>query len=165
MAKVIKERVTAEIEGDFVVFLIGMRVNRIWKLHKWLPVFFAMPRMLIELRKNPESGFIGMQPALWWRMPVLIQYWRSFEDLERYARAKDANHYPAWVNFNRRIGSNGDVGFFHETFRGAAGQSECIYNNMPAMGLAAVTKVVPASGYRTTAAGRLGQPEQGEACQ
>ena len=64
MAKVIKERVTAEIEGDFVVFLIGMRVNRIWKLHKWLPVFFAMPRMLIELRKNPESGFIGMQPAL-----------------------------------------------------------------------------------------------------
>ena len=41
----------AEIEGDFVVFIIGMRVNRPWKLHKWVPVFLAMPRMLKELKQ------------------------------------------------------------------------------------------------------------------
>lgn len=29
-----KQRLTAEIDGDFVVFLIGMRVNRLWKVHK-----------------------------------------------------------------------------------------------------------------------------------
>ena len=31
MAKIIAERVSAQIEGDFVVFLIGMRVNKFWK--------------------------------------------------------------------------------------------------------------------------------------
>lgn len=36
---------TADMEGEFVVFLIGMRINKWWKLRSWLPVFFAMPRM------------------------------------------------------------------------------------------------------------------------
>ena len=49
MTRIHKGRWTAEIEGDFVVFLIGMRVNKPWKVHKWLPVFLAMPRMLKEL--------------------------------------------------------------------------------------------------------------------
>ena len=49
MGQIIAERMAAEIEGDFVVFIIGMRVNRAWKLHKWVPVFLAMPRMLKEL--------------------------------------------------------------------------------------------------------------------
>ena len=57
MAEIIFKRVTAEIEGDFVVFLIGMRINKLWKIHKWLPVFLAMPRMLRELERHPESGF------------------------------------------------------------------------------------------------------------
>ena len=35
MAKVVAKRVTADIKGDFVVFLIGMRINRPWKLHIW----------------------------------------------------------------------------------------------------------------------------------
>jgi hypothetical protein len=37
---------TTEIQGDFIVFLIGMRINNPWKIHRWLPVFLAMPRML-----------------------------------------------------------------------------------------------------------------------
>ena len=36
MAGIISKRVTAKIEGDFVVFLIGMRINRFWKPWKWL---------------------------------------------------------------------------------------------------------------------------------
>ena len=39
--KLIKERVCAEIEGDFVVFLIGMRINKLWKVWQWLPVVAA----------------------------------------------------------------------------------------------------------------------------
>ena len=34
MAKIIPKRVTAELEGDFVVFLIGIRINKPWKVHK-----------------------------------------------------------------------------------------------------------------------------------
>ena len=59
MTKVIPQRVTAQIEGDFVVFLIGMRINKPWKFHKWLPVFLAMPKMLKELERRPEPGVLG----------------------------------------------------------------------------------------------------------
>ena len=52
MAGVSPERVCAQIDGDFVVFIIGMRINKIWKVHKWLPVFFGMPRMLKELTET-----------------------------------------------------------------------------------------------------------------
>jgi len=41
MAKVIADRMTAQVEGDFAVFFIGMRINSFWKIHKWLPVAMA----------------------------------------------------------------------------------------------------------------------------
>ncbi len=59
MSDVYKGRMTADVEGEFVVFLIGMCINKPWKIHKWLPVFMAMPRMLRELSEHPESGFLG----------------------------------------------------------------------------------------------------------
>lgn len=31
-------RYTAQLDGSFVVFIIGMRVNKLWAIHKWLPV-------------------------------------------------------------------------------------------------------------------------------
>ena len=34
MSDIIASRVTGRIEGDFVVFLIGMRINKPWKLPK-----------------------------------------------------------------------------------------------------------------------------------
>jgi hypothetical protein len=55
---------TVHLDGDFVVFLIGMRINRWWKFHKWLPVAVAMPRMLKELSEKPENGFLGAETSL-----------------------------------------------------------------------------------------------------
>ena len=132
MSKVIPRRVTAKIEGDFVVFLIGMRINEPWKLHKWVPVFLAMPRMLEELYGRPESGFLGsiFGPS------VIGQYWRSFEQLETYARDPDQKHWPAWTDLNRRMAkSRDDVGIWHETYKVRAGEYECIYSGMPPYGL------------------------------
>jgi hypothetical protein len=146
------KRMTVEFEGDFVVFLIGMRINKPWKIHKWLPVFTAMPRMLKELKNRPESGFLGYTMGL----PMIVQYWRSFEQLEAYARAHDESHWPAWVAFNKRIGgSRGDVGIWHETYRVAAGQYEAIYSGMPAMGLATVGKLVTISASQNSARERI----------
>jgi Monooxygenase af470-like len=85
MTKVIDQRMTAEMDGEFVVFLIGMRINKRWKVHKWLPVFLAMPKMPKELQAHPESGFLGHNRL----GRVIIQYWRSFEQLEAYARNKE----------------------------------------------------------------------------
>jgi hypothetical protein len=157
VAPVIERRVTAAIEGDFVVFLIGLRINRFWKVWKWLPIFLAMPRMLRELERSPESGLLGAD--LYFgspRRPMLVQYWRSFEHLEAYARDRDAEHWPAWVAFNGRVGSSGDVGIWHETYLVSAGACESVYNNMPPIGLGAAASLVPAAGRKATAAGRAG---------
>jgi hypothetical protein len=157
MAKVVPKRVTAEIDGDFVVFLIGMRINNFWKPWKWLPTFIAMPRMIRELERTPESGFLGATNYLAGpRSPMLVQFWRSFEQLEAYARSKDAAHWPAWVAFNKRVGSDGDVGIWHETYLVPSGRYECVYNNMPPTGLGAVSTLAPAAGRKATAAGRAG---------
>ena len=154
MAKIIRERMTASIDGDFCVFLIGMRINKWWKIHKWFPVFMAMPPMILELHKHPELGFLGAQtiPSF---PPVIVQYWCSFEALEAYAKMRDGKHLPAWGKFNRRIGQSGDVGIWHETYLVRAGEYETIYNNMPAFGLAKATAIAPASGNRESARARL----------
>lgn len=106
---------TADVDGEFVVFLIGMRINKLWKIHKWLPVVMAMPRMLKELYANPELGFLS-QESWFGRTTIMVQYWRSFDQLEAYAKNKNANHLPAWVDFNKSITSNGDVGIWHEIY-------------------------------------------------
>jgi fumigallin biosynthesis monooxygenase-like protein len=81
-----------------------------------------------------------------------VQYWRSFDHLEAYARSQDAVHWPAWVAFNERTGnSRGDVGIWHETYQIRAGDYEAIYSGMPPIGLGAVGTLVPASGRKDSA--------------
>jgi hypothetical protein len=151
---VLPKRLTAKMDGSFCVFLIGMRINHLWKIHKWLPVFLAMPRMLTELRRQPELGFMGGH--IWaGRTMMLLQYWRSFEDLTRYARKPDLAHVPAWTRFRRNVGNSGDVGIWHETYLIKEGQYENIYHNMPPFGLGQVGHLVEATGPRESAAGRV----------
>lgn len=154
MAKTINQRMTAIIEGDFVVFLIGMRINRMWKLHKWLPVAAAMPKMLKELSQKPESGFLGFQ-LFGGIPPVTLQFWRSFEHLEAYAKDREGQHYPAWKAFNQKIKNNGDVGIWHETYKVKAGEYENVYSNMPKYGMGKVGELVPAVGKKNSAGERI----------
>jgi hypothetical protein len=151
MAEIINQRMTVDLEGDFVVFIISMRINRWWKIHRWLPVAMAMPRMLKELYGKPESGFLGAESSL----ALVVQYWKTFEHLEAYAKDRNGAHYPAWKAFNTKIKSNGDVGIWHETYKIRAGEYECIYNNMPPYGLGKVGKLIPAAGRKESAADRL----------
>src|SRR3954452_20229026 len=109
MATVFPGRHSARIDGDFVVFLIGTRLNRPWKV-RHLPWFLTtMPRMLKELEQHPDAGLLGYQQGLFFGGPAVIQYWRSFEHLERYARNADNLHLPAWKEFNKRIRGSGDI--------------------------------------------------------
>ncbi len=156
MAETINRRVTAQIEGDFVVFLIGMRINKVWKVGKWWPVAMAMPKMLQELSQKPEAGLLGYESFFGFPQTLMVQYWRSFDHLEAYARNRDAAHWPAWVDFNRKVASNGDVGIWHETYLVKAGQYESVYNNMPAFGLGKASELVTASGRRESARSRIG---------
>lgn len=155
MSAVMAGRYTAQTDESFVVFLIGMRVNRIRAINIWLPTFRAMRPMLQTLYRYPEHGFLGGQTFMTWRGIVQIQYWRSFEQLERFARSPSEPHLRAWQRFNSAVGGNGSVGIWHETYLVEPGQYEALYGNMPVYGLAAATKHVAVSGWNGTARQRM----------
>ena len=149
-----KDRMTAHLEGDFVVFLIGMRFNQPWKVHKWLPVLLAMPKMLKELYANPHLGLIHHE--MWIsRTVVLVQYWRSMDQLLEYAKSKDAEHLPAWRRYNRAVGKDGSVGVWHETYLAKPGTYENVYVNMPAFGLGKAGVLEKVAAKREAAIERL----------
>ena len=149
-----RSRLTASLDGEFVVFLIGMRINRPWMLHKWVPVVSAMTRMLRELYRRPELGFLHAE-SWFGRTTIMLQYWRSTPQLLAYATARDAAHLPAWQAFNRAIGTGGAVGIWHETYVVTPGSYENIYVNMPPFGLGRAGALREARGGRQSAAGRL----------
>jgi len=156
------DRLAARIEGDFVVFIIGMRINALHRPDLWGPVSAAMPRMLRELERKPELGLLGAQTRWAGRHIVVVQYWRSFGHLHAYARARDAEHLPAWRAYNRALAGNDAVGVWHETFLVPAGQYEAVYRKMPLHGLAAAAAGVEATGALLSATGRLGRGVQAE---
>lgn len=159
MAKIHPKRMTAEIDGDFVVFLIGMRINKPWKPWKWLPPLLAMPKMLIELGKKPELGLLHARSHFGLRSVLVVQYWRSFDQLHAYATDRSSAHLPAWHAFNKAVDTNGDVGIWHETFLVRAGEYENIYGNMPTYGMGFAGDLYEATGRRRSARGRLKQTD------
>ena len=147
---------TAALDGEFCVFLIGMRINRPLKIHKWLPVAMAMPRMLRELESQKELGLLGSD--LWFgRTTISLQYWRSVDHLMNYASNQNREHLPAWKAFTRAVSGSGDVGIWHETYAVKPGSYENIYHNMPPFGLGRVGTLVPATGHFQSARQRLGR--------
>lgn len=147
-------RHTASFDGDFVVFLIGARVHKLWKVRQWLPVAKAMTAMQREIAAHPEIGCLHIQNfgAV---NGVSVQYWKSFHHLEEFARSNKWSHLSAWREFNRLIRDSGDLGIWHETYMVPAGGFEAMYGNMPVMGLAAASSMVPI-GAGSTAARRAG---------
>ncbi|MFI2644959.1 DUF4188 domain-containing protein [Streptomyces sp. NPDC018610] len=145
--KVVAGRTTADARGEVAVLLIGMRVNRFWAVHQWVPVMAAMLRMLAELAKAPERGLLGRvlltaSPRTYY----VVQYWESKEKLYAYASAPDAHHHRMWALVNReeRAGKvRGHVGIWHEAYVVPEGSYEAIYGDMPAFGLAAAHGQVP----------------------
>jgi hypothetical protein len=131
-------RVTAQPSEPFVVFLIGMRVNKFSAVRKWWPVASAFPRMIQQLQKEPELGMLGSE-LFYSLVPlttICLSYWKSFDHLERFARGKGGLHVEAWQRFMKDIGyTNGVVGIYHETYLIEPGKSESIYGNMPPFGL------------------------------
>ncbi len=156
MAKLFNGRYTAKTVEPFVVFLIGMRVNKWWRFDRWVPVAAAMGPMLQTLFTHPEKGFLHAEFFWNFNGPILVQYWRSFEALEKFARQPSEPHLKAWKRFNQAVGPDGTVGIWHETYLIEPDQYECVYGNMPKFGLGAALEHVEAVGRRETARLRLG---------
>jgi hypothetical protein len=149
-------RYTARPAEPFVVFVVGMRVNRLLAVRKWTAAAKGFMRMYRTLLKHPEKGFLGGQPILYGRGIGMIQYWRTFEELEHFARNPSDPHLAAWREYNRLVNSDGTFGVWHETYFIDPTKCESVYDNMPAFGLGTVMEHVPAIGRRETARRRLG---------
>jgi hypothetical protein len=150
-----QQRLAAEMDGSFVVFLIGMRFKRLWRVHKWLPTVLAMNRMLKELSTKPEMGLLSFE-NFYGRTTLVLQYWESKEKLLDYATNTLAEHIPAWKAYNQAGDTSDDFGIWHETYLISPGQYEAIYGNMPPFGLGRAGKLHPAYGKRFSAKDRLG---------
>src|SRR3954452_21733707 len=94
-------RHSARLDGDFVVFLIGMRVNRPWKLRRTLSVFRQMRPMVNKVAADPSSGFLGAEYVFLYGGPALLPFWRYFEHLGRGVSNPGEAHLPAWRRFNQ----------------------------------------------------------------
>jgi hypothetical protein len=139
-------RFTANYQGDFVVFLIGMRINKLHRVTEWWPVMRAAGAMVAEALALPDTPLLESRATVCTGDPrshQFIQYWRSFEELESWANDADLRHKPAQGEFFRRTAYNGNVGIWHEAFRVADGGFEAIYANTPRFGLAAAGSFRP----------------------
>ena len=100
-----------------------------------------MNHMLNYLTQHPERGLLGFELGL----PIIVQYWRSFEHLEAFAKDRDDPHLEAWRNYWRRVGKSLAPGIWHETYLVRAGEYETVYGNMRTFGLGKAGSVVPAA--------------------
>jgi hypothetical protein len=147
-------RFAADPDTDVAVFLIGMRINQPLRVDKWGPVVTAMPPMLAHLGRHPETGYLGHH-AWFGRTTILLSYWRSPEDIFRFASDRTAPHLEPWRTFQRRVGSDGSVGIWHETYSLQPGSREAVYVNMPDFGLAKAIGKVPVGAGLATARARM----------
>ncbi len=136
------QRMEPKVDQSFIVFIVGIRINRVWKIHKWIPVVRAFNRMLRELDSSRKKGCMGYEN---WggRVRICIQYWENYSQLLEYARDKSAGHFPAWFDFNSRISRSGDVGLWHEVYFAKPGTFKAVYKNMPPFGLGKATQLTP----------------------
>lgn len=150
-------------DDDLVVFILGMRPRRAWRLDQTLFVSRSMFRMQAELERDRANGgalgYLGGFNAVAPTGPIVVQYWRSFEDLERYSHSTDFEHRPAWLKFYTMTHAAGRsrVGIWHETYRVPAGAHESIYGDLSApVGLAAAVGAQPLERRGRTSRERIG---------
>ncbi|HEU5416528.1 MAG TPA: DUF4188 domain-containing protein [Streptosporangiaceae bacterium] len=143
---------TAEIDGDFVVFLIGARLDKFRPLRSFLDLGGrrGMKHMLDYLVAHPEKGLLSYEMGL----TTIVQYWRSFAHLEAFARDASDPHLAVWRRYWHRVGTSGRTGIWHETYLVRAGEYEAIYGNMRPFGLGKAGRLVPLS-ESSTARDRL----------
>lgn len=148
-------RHTATHDEPIVVFLIGMRLNRLWAIHKWWKPFWNTMANLraVQERKSPK-GYLSGEILIYWRGLAMIQYWDTFENLEAFSHDPENVHLSAWRHLAKQSKNDHTFGYWHETYQITPGNSECIYGNMPKFGLgkagnhASITEKTESAGAR-----------------
>lgn len=149
------DAVTARLPGEFAVVVVGIRLNRWWRLDHWLWARRAMRGLMRDLASDPSWGLLGSTEWSGPRFLTIVQYWRSFEDLVRWSRVPRGAHRTVWTEYTRRLAAAGTVGIWHETYVVGPGRYETVYTNMPPTGLGRIAAPEVAIRRLGTAVGRM----------
>jgi hypothetical protein len=124
-------RYSTSIDGPFVVFLIGVRINRLLAIGKWLPVTKAMGPMRKELYANPSPGLLAAYSSMYWRGIMVTQYWAAST-----ISSSRPNHAMPCTSRHGRPSTRPSAQTVESASgtkptRSPKGQYECVYANMP----------------------------------
>jgi len=134
-----------------------------------------MSSMLQELKAKPELGLLHFEnytptvfDILTGKPTLMVQYWRSSDDLMNFARDASNTHWGPWIRFqkdSRSSSASGPFGIWHETYLVDDGKFESVYNGISSgfggMGAFPMHRIKP--GAMATARKRLGQHDDAEA--
>ena len=156
MGNLNKSRMMADLEGEFLLFVIELQVHKLWQFRKWYPAVKGMNQMLTELMEKKEYGLLSFEYWFAFRRQLFLMYWRSYEHMHDWALNKDATHIPGWKMLNKLMKDRSEVmGFWHESYVVQPYQYESFYRNVPAVGLGRAGDLIPIKGRMSTAAVRL----------
>ena len=146
---------TANAKEPLILFMIGGQVNNLLKIYKWFYIAWNYLAMIRWLNKHPESGYLSGH--LYMRVfpfgMMLMSYWRSWDDLEAFARLKDGTHLKTWVRYMHDADSS--MAIWHETYVIEPGKFEVVYGNTVPYGLSKATGAIPVEGRQHNGRGRL----------
>jgi hypothetical protein len=159
---IIRTKYIAELDEPVVMFIVGGHMNKPWAIHRylWIPLTFL--KMIRDLHRGAkdETGFIDGH-LLYRLFPLgltFVSYWRSFDDLEAYARGKGGDHIKAWARY---VKENDDaIAIWHETYLVEPGKFEAVYGNSAPYGLARVGNIEEAQGRKHNARGRFNPDDE-----
>ncbi|MDX1414974.1 MAG: DUF4188 domain-containing protein [Candidatus Promineifilaceae bacterium] len=154
MSEINDERMIADLDGEFLVFIIELQVHKLWQFWRWYPVVQAMTKMIVELLENKEYGLLHYEYRFSFRRQFILMYWRSYEHMHDWALNKNAAHIEGWRMLNKLVKEHPNlIGFWHESY--VVSQYESFYRNVPAVGLGQAGTLHPIRGNARTAAQKL----------
>ena len=157
MAAIIRDKFTADVHEPFVFFMTGGHINNLLLVHKWLPVAWQFLRLVRYVLTHPETGCLGGHVYL--RVfpfgMMLHSYWRSFDDLEAFARSANQGHLSAWKHYMQHVAQNGAMAIYHEMYLTEPGKFEAVYGNSVPVGLSKAMGTAPIVGRHHNARGRI----------
>ncbi|WP_393916324.1 monooxygenase family protein [Halostreptopolyspora alba] len=157
MTEIASGTTTTEPRETLTLFLLGFRANALLRPRRWWWLTTAFREMEAELLAAPERGLLHSRTLVGARGLTSVQYWRSTEELMRYAH--ESGHARAWREFYRR--RDGSAGIWHEVYEIGVPQSpdsrgyEAIYVDIPRMGLGRALGTRPVTRETRSAGDRL----------
>jgi len=134
---------TAQVDGDYCVFLLGARSNAPWKLNKsfnWLnSTFLAITK---EVECLPASaGYLGGESYVGTNFTdgshaMVVMYWRSWQQLKDYAWSKEHLHSKVMGEMLQTARNHPELGIWHEAYEVTSKGTHSTYLNCPPFGLA-----------------------------